>query len=138
MQVTSYQMHHVLNCFCKKLGRTGQAADRTGRGEEKRVGDEASLTPGTVREAAREKITREIFQKIAGAGVTEASPPPVEGVSEGRPETPAAEARFTYDVIAPGLPKRRATLAGGDARSLIRRLAQLESPAPPARTDSWI
>jgi hypothetical protein len=141
MQVTSYQMHHVLNCFCKKLGRAEQGANHPGRAGEKRSGDEVSLSPDAVREAALEKITQEILLKIADAGSPEtAAPaggaPAADGRAAGSAETPGT--RFTYDVIDSARPKRRATLTGGDARSLIRRLAQLESPEPAAKTDSWI
>lgn len=144
MQVTSYQMHHVLNCFCKKLGRADQGETRSGRSGEKRSGDEVSLSPHAVREAALEKITQEILLKIAGAGSPETAAPaaPAGGApaADGRTAPPADTpgTRFTYDVIDSARPKRRATLTGGDARSLIRRLAQLESPEPAAKTDSWI
>jgi hypothetical protein len=143
MQVTSYQMHNVLECYSKKLGRSQRSEKPPGRPEETRPADAVSLSNGANRQAALEKISREIMVKITGAGARGAV---AEETREDVPEAavPAAEgeaqspARFTYDVIDSVQRKHRATLTEGDTPGLMQSLNPLRAAQKAHRTDSWI
>lgn len=143
MQVTRYQMQNVMDCFSKKLSRVARSEKPSTPPKEPRAAEETPLASETNRQAALEKISREIFSKITGAeGAESLGEEPRGGAEEAAgPQAPGGgplEARFIYDVIDSLQHRRRATLAEGDAQSLMRRLNQVQSGTPRHRTDSWI
>jgi hypothetical protein len=137
MQITTSQMHHVIDCFCRRLRKNPE----TGRSE----GDAARnpTDPGAIaaelsRTAAMTKISEQVFQTIAqaggqggGAGVPAADKEPVEGATRG------SEISFTFNVIDAVNRKQTATLAAGDDGTLIRRLGQLAETRRTRATESW-
>ena len=63
MRVTHYQMHHVLDCYSKKLSRASKEEKTRPTGAD-HAPDEVSLSAESLRQAALEKISLRIFSKI--------------------------------------------------------------------------
>jgi hypothetical protein len=143
MQVTSYQMHHVIECFSKKLSRNRESDLRT-HGQPSRTADEAGLNREDSRQAAIESISERIVKKIAqsGAHVDEQAAVPEEpGTDIGDSAVPVVgtESRFTYRVVDSISPKRRVMSVSGKPSQLMQRLDQLaKGEEPPKTTDSWV
>jgi len=63
MQVTSYQMRNVLECYRKKLGRAGARENPAG-GSLKKTADDIALASDTSRMAAMDKISQQVLSKV--------------------------------------------------------------------------
>jgi hypothetical protein len=142
MQVSSYQMHTMLECYSKKLSRAradGNSAD----GGPKGMAGEAVWSPESSRQAAMEKISRQVLDKVtdvvALSRSQEKTPPELPGENEdaaSRAEPPATE--FTYTVIDSVNHKRISRMAVGDPAALIRRLDQMAEKESMSKTESWV
>ena len=90
MQVTSYHMHSLLECYSRKLSR----ARRSDEGSLQRSRGEAGLSAEKSREATMDKISRQVLDKISD----------VVSLSRSRGETAAAgdETRRTPEAAGPG------------------------------------
>lgn len=109
MQVTSYQMHSMLECYSRKLSR----ARRADEASPQRSRGEGALSPESSREATMDKISRQVLEKISD----------VVSLSRSREEaSPAdAETRGVPDSAGAARPAR----GGADHRTV-------------AKTDSWV
>lgn len=63
MQVTRYQMHNVLECYSKKLGRA-RVKENVGTGSGRKSAEEITLSSDTSRLAAMDKISRQVLDKV--------------------------------------------------------------------------
>jgi hypothetical protein len=63
MRVTDYQMHHVLDCYSKKLSKARREGKPMPAAPEA-AGDEVSLSTESLRQAALDKISRRISSKL--------------------------------------------------------------------------
>jgi hypothetical protein len=90
MQVTSYQMHSLLECYSRKLSR----ARRSDEASPQRSRGEAGLSAENSREATMDKISRQVLDKISD----------VVSLSRSRGETAAAgdETRRASEAAGPG------------------------------------
>jgi hypothetical protein len=129
MQITTYQMHNVIDCFCRRLSRN-QAPEKTHGDSDRNVQDPAAFAPEISRKAAMHKISEQVLNTIAQAA-DEAGDRPVGGPA------PPAESSFTFNVIDAINRKQTATLAAGDAGTLIKRLGQLAENRRTGTTESW-
>jgi hypothetical protein len=142
MQVTSYQMRNVLDCFCKKLSQTRKQEKAEGPSTPKMAGDMA-LTLEDSRKATMDKISEQVLQKINEAGgLTQPPAPASEAPFEGNGAVDGAgehaDAIFTFNVIDAIDQKRTATLAVGNTTALIKRLDRLAQAQRSNKTESWV
>jgi hypothetical protein len=142
MQVTSYQMHNVLDCFCKKLSQTWKQENLEGPLTPKMTG-EMALTLESSRKATMDKISEQVLHKINEAGAltqppAQASGAPFGGNAAADDAGEYAETSFTFNVIDAVDQKRTATLAVGNTTALIRRLDQLAQTQRSTKTESWV
>jgi len=142
MQVTSYQMRNVLDCFCKKLSQTRKQEKPEGTLTPKTTG-EMTLTPESSRKATMDKISEQVLQKINEAGgltraPAQAAETPFGGNGAADDAGGLAEASFTFNAIDAIDQKRNATLAVGNTTALIKRLDQLTQAQRPTKTESWV
>lgn len=142
MQVTSYQMRNVLDCFCKKLSQTRQQEKAEDPLALKMTG-EMALTPESSRKATMDKISEQVLHKINEAGglaqpPAQASAAPFGGNGAADDAGEHADASFTFNVIDAIDQKRTATLAVGSTTALIKRLDQLSQAQRSTKTESWV
>jgi len=142
MQVTSYQMRNVLDCFCKKLSQTRQQEKAEDPLTLKMTG-EIALTRESSRKATMDKISEQVLHKINEAGgltqpPAQASAAPSGGNSAADDAGEHADASFTFNVIDAIDQKRTATLAVGSTTALIKRLDQLSQAQRSTKTESWV
>ena len=142
MQVTSYQMRNVLDCFCKKLSQTRKQEKQEGPLTPKMTGEMALTLEGS-RKATMDKISEQVLHKINEAGGL--TQPPAQasealfggnGAADDAGEH--AETSFTFNVIDAIDQKRTATLAVGNTTALIRRLDRLAQAQRSNKTESWV
>ena len=142
MQVTSYQMRNVLDCFCKKLSQTRKQEKQEGPLTPKMTG-EMALTLESSRKATMDKISEQVLHKINEAGgLTQPPAQASEALFGGNGAADDAgehvETSFTFNVIDAVDQKRTATLAVGNTTALIRRLDQLAQTQRSTKTESWV
>ena len=142
MQVTSYQMRNVLDCFCKKLSQTRKQEKPEGPLTPKMTG-EMALTLESSRKATMDKISEQVLHKINEAGALTQPPAPASGAPFGGSGAADdageyAQTSFTFNVIDASDQKRTATLAVGNTTALIRRLDRLAQAQRSNKTESWV
>ncbi|TFG44305.1 MAG: hypothetical protein E4H48_00590 [Syntrophobacterales bacterium] len=141
MQVTSYQMRNVIDCFCKKLSQTRKQEKPENPLSPKMTGEMALMPEGS-RKATMDKISEQVLHKINEAGgLTRPPAQPSEALFDGNGTADDAgahaETSFTFNVIDAIDQKRTATLAVGNATALIKRLDQLARAQGSTKTESW-
>jgi hypothetical protein len=142
MQVTSYQMHNVLECYRKKLSRTPGNEKSANFPSKKMVGDLA-LSPETSRMATMDKISQQVLDKVTDVVAFSNSPDPSRNETQGNTGggesvgEPATE-EFKYHVMDSINHKRTARLPMGDPAALARRLDQMAERPSANTTDSWV
>ena len=142
MQITSYQMHNVLECYRKKLSRTPGNEKSANFPSKKMVGDLA-LSPETSRMATMDKISQQVLDKVTDVVAFSNSPDPSRNETQGNTGggesvgEPATE-EFKYHVMDSINHKRTARLPMGDPAALARRLDQMAERPSANTTDSWV
>ena len=142
MQVTSYQMHNVLECYRKKLSRTPGNEKSANFPSKKMVGDLA-LSPETSRMATMDKISQQVLDKVTDAVAFSNSPDPLRNETQGATGgdksagEPATE-EFTYHVMDSINRKRTARLPMGDSTALARHIDQMAEKPSANTADSWV
>jgi len=142
MQVTSYQMRNVLDCFCKKLSQTRKQEKPEGALTPKMT-DEMALTLENSRKATMDKISEQVLHKINEAGAltqppAQASGAPFGGNGAADDAGECLQTSFTFNVIDAVDQKRTATLTVGNSPALIKRLDQLAQAQQSTKTESWV
>jgi hypothetical protein len=142
MQVTSYQMRNVIDCFCKKLSQTRKQEQPEAPFTPKMT-DAMALTPESSRKATMDKISEQVLNKINEAGgliqpPAQAPKAKLEGNGAAEDAGEHVDASFTFNVIDAIDQKRTATLAVGNTTALIRRLDQRAQAQRLSKTESWI
>ncbi|MCU0559001.1 MAG: hypothetical protein MUD16_02270 [Desulfobacterales bacterium] len=129
MQITTYQMHNVLECFCRRLSKNREPEKAHG-GPARSAPDPTAAAPEISRRAAMDKISEQVLHTIAQAA-DEA------GESPGGKTPPPVESSFTFNIIDAINRKQTATLAAGDAGALIKRLGQMAENRRGRTSESW-
>ena len=142
MQVTSYQMRNVIDCFCKKLSQTRKQEKPESPFLSPKMTGEMALTLEGSRKATMDKISEQVLHKINEAGgLTRPPAQPSEALFDGNGTADDAgahaETGFTFNVIDAIDQKRTATLGVGKATALIKRLDQLARAQGSTKTESW-
>jgi hypothetical protein len=142
MQVSSYQMHNVLECYSRKLSRTRKNEKPAGD-LPKKIAEEQALSPETSRQATMAKISRQVLDKVTDVvalSLFQEKPPPESPEHDGdaaAAQAPA-ETEFTFNVIDAINRKRTSRLAMGDPATLIRRLDPIAEKPSASKTESWV
>jgi hypothetical protein len=141
MQVTSYQMRNVIDCFCKKLSQT-RKQEQPEAPLTPKMTDAMALTPESSRKATMDKISEQVLNKINEAGgliqpPAQAPEVKLEGNGTAGDAGEHVDASFTFNVIDAIDQKRTATLAVGNTTALIRRLDQRAQTQRLSKTESW-
>ena len=77
MQVSSYQMQNVLECFGRRLSRM-RKNEKPAEGLPKKIADEQALSAESSRQATMEKISRQVLDKgTDGVALSLSQPTPV-------------------------------------------------------------
>ena len=142
MQVSTYQMHSILESYSKKLSRA-RTRGKSAEGGPKEMAEEAVWSPESSRQVTMENISRQVLDKVTDVvalsrsqeKTTPESPGP-DNTAPGADEPPATE--FTFNVIDSVNRKRISRLAVGDPAALIRRLDQTAEKASTSKTESWV
>jgi len=128
MQITSYQMHNVLECYRKKL-KPDVWKRKICKLPVEKMGGERTLSPETSRMATMDKISQQVFDKVTDVVAFSNSPNPSR--NETQENTPGDESvgepateEFTYHVMDSINRKRTARLPMGDPTALTRHLDQ--------------
>jgi hypothetical protein len=142
MYVPSYQMHNVLNVYSKQL-RHNMASEGKNKAPGTQSADRVSLTVEERRQAAIEKVSKDIFDKITSFGsltetrrrITEQARSNSE--KKALPDT-AQKTNFVFNAIDSINKKQTNTLSVEDSSFLIQRLEQLAKEAGDKKTESWV
>ena len=142
MQVSTYQMHSILECYSRKLSRARTSA-KSAEGGPKEISEEAVWSPESSRQVTMENISRQVLDKVTDVvalsrtrdKTTPESTKP-DGDAPVAKEPPATE--FTFNVIDSVNRKRISRLAVGDPAALMRRLDQMTEKASISKTESWV
>ena len=142
MYVPSHQMHHVLNHFCKQLSRQTIANRRTSDAL-KPSADDIKVSPDRKRQAAMEKVSNEIFNKITGGGSAKGDhrqfnhrpdeiPQDLDGTEK------QVHNEFVFNVIDHVNQKQTNSLPVEDSNFLTKRIEKLAQEAVHKKMDSWV
>lgn len=142
MNITTSQMHNVIDCFCRRLRKNPEPEKPDGDSARKAMVQEG-LAPEISRNAAMSKISEQVLHTIAQAGeqiggLPPGSPAGKEAAGDaGEGRSPLPDSSFTFSVIDAVNHKQTATLAAGDPGTLIKRLGQLAETRRTRATESW-
>jgi len=142
MFVPSYQMHNVLNVYSKQLRHNMTSATRKNLSEKLPV-DQVSLTPEGKRRTTIEKVSKDIFEKIARFVTQNRVDQQPGGRAKEEVEKETAtddtkESTFVYNVIDTINQKRRNTISVENSSFLIKRFEQLSNEAVDKKMESWV
>lgn len=126
MQVTSHQMHNVIECYSKKLSRA-RKTDKPAGSPLISMAEELAISPETARNATMEKICRQVLDKIADVVAPPLSPEGMPGIAspegiDSQASKEAIAARFTLNVMQSIDRKQTANSVIRDSAGLIRRM----------------
>ncbi len=141
MNVPSYQMHNVLNVYSKQL-RHNMRSERKTETPVTASADRVSLTVEERRQAAIDKVSKDIFDKITRFGslteIRRRSSEHSGGESEKEAQLDKAiKTKFVFNAIDGINNKQTNTLSVEDSSFLVRRLEQLAKEAGDKKTESW-
>jgi len=142
MQVSSYQMHNVLECFSRKLSRM-RKNEKPADGLPKKIPDEQAFSPESSRQATMAKISRQVLDKVTDVvalslSQEKAPPDSLENERDAAAASEPAETEFTFNVIDAINRKHTSRLAMGDPATLIRRLGPMAEKPMASKTESWV
>jgi hypothetical protein len=140
MQISSYQMHNVLNVYSKQLSRN-ESSDKTKTQIKKTLTDQISLSPEGKRKSTLDKVYKEILNNISSLGKNAATDR-FEGnhSQDGQASTVESnvskENEFVFNVIDKVNTKKTTKLSAKDSNFLINRLEQLAKEAVEKKGDT--
>ena len=144
MEITSYQMHNVLNCYSKQLSQNRRGDKSVA---EKRNGGDGPQRSGSggKREATLEAISNDIYHKLTdltslNSAREEAAPAQDERFnSNPETETPSHKpTEFVFNVIDRLNRKITNQLSVEDSSGFVKRLEMMEKEAVDSKIESWI
>jgi len=142
MQVSSYQMQNVLECFGRRLSRM-RKNEKPAEGLPKKIADEQALSAESSRQATMEKISRQVLDKVTDVVAlslsqekTAPESPENGGDADAAPDPAGTE--FTFNVIDAINRKRTGRLSMGDPAALFRRLDRMAEKPSASKTESWV
>ena len=142
MQVPSYQMHNVLNCYCRRLSQNRDDGKQK-MSLNKSAVDQISLSEEGKRQATMDRVSKDIYNKITNLDSIDTlkrqngNPAQPEADTGGDVETEEAS-QFKFNVIDKINGKMANTLPVEDSQVLIKRLQQLATKTVDKKTESWI
>ena len=133
MQVSTYQIHNVLNVYSKQLSQD-RSTPKFKAGYKRNLADQINLSNEGKRKATIEKVAQDIVSKISDFGSRSKSktgqPDRLEERNEDQFESDhKREAPFVYNVIDELNKKTTTALSVKDTSFLVNRLEQLAKDA---------
>ena len=133
MQISSYQMHNVLNVYSKQLSqnRTGAKTKLT---FNKPLEDQINLSPEGKRKATMEKVAKDIVDKIGRLGTNQRKDQSkielsLNGQLKEIETQKSVDSKFVFNIIDEVNRKKKTTLSVEDTKFLMKRLEQLAKGA---------
>lgn len=124
MPIPSYQMHNVLNVFCRRFGKPGSGFEKRYDGD--RSTEEYSRQARMRRQALIDKVVIDIIAKISRSGLepnpAELDTQPLSPVGKPEADVGAASGRFVYHVIDEQNRTVTRELSVDDSDFLLRRI----------------
>jgi hypothetical protein len=143
MQITNYQMRNVLACYGKKLSRM-RTPDRLAVGQPGMIVEQLAISPETTRKATMEKISQQLFEKIADVVALQPGqegpqgPPSDAGIDSGTSKQSAAVEPLAFSLAESSYPERAADPAAIQSAAWIRRSEQSTERTISRKADPWI
>lgn len=144
MEITSYQMHNVLNCCSKQLSQNRRGARSAAANRDGGDGALRSETGGK-REATLEAVSNKIYDKITDLDSLSTAR---KGSAPGQQEAPGLERQketpsqkpteFVFNVIDRLNRKITNQLSVEDSSSFVKRLEKMDKEAVDKKIESWI
>lgn len=133
MNVSTYQIHNVLNVYSKQLSQD-RSAPKLKSGYKRNLTDQINLSPEGKRRATIEKVAQEILSKISDYGAknerkTEEQDRFEEKEKAHFESNHKREAAFVFNIIDELNKKRTTALSVKDTDFLVNRLDQLAKEA---------
>ena len=133
MQISSYQMHNVLNVYSKQLSQS-RTGDKIKLTFNKPLEDQINLSPEGKRKATIERVAKDIVDKISRLGTNQRKDQAKIDLSlDGQPKEKATQksvdSKFEFNVIDEVNRKKKTTLSVEDTKFLMKRLEQLAKDA---------
>lgn len=144
MEITSYQMHNVLNCYSKQLSQNRRDAKSAAANRDGGDGTLRSESGGK-REATLEAVSNNIYNKITdlnslNTAREEAAPSQQETAGlEQQVERPSHKpTEFVFNVIDRLNRKITNQLSVEDSSGFVKRLGKMDKEAVDKKIESWI
>lgn len=144
MEITSYQMHNVLNCYSKQLSQNRRGAKSAAVNRDGGSGTLRSESGGK-REATREAVSNDIYNKLTDLDslntAREESAPSQQETQrlEQQNEKPSQKpTEFVFNVIDRLNRKITNQLSVEDSNGFVKRLEKLDKEAVDKKIESWI
>ena len=144
MQITSYQMHNVLNCYSRQLSQNRRSAKSSAvnrQGENDTLRSES----GGKREATLEAVSNDIYNKLTDLTSLDTTSQENATVQQKLPDPEQSQERsnqqpteFKFNVIDRLNRKITNQLSVEDSSGFIKRLEKLEKEAVEKKIESWI
>ena len=144
MEITSYQMHNVLNCYSKQLSQNRKGAKSTAVNRD--GGDDTLRSEsGGRREATLEAISNDIYNKLTdlnslntareqAAPVHQEAHKPEQQSQKHRPKP----TEFVFNVIDRLNRKITNQFSVEDSGGFVKRLEKMDKEAVDKKIESWI
>lgn len=129
MQISSYQMHHVLNDYGRRLGQSKTASGHKSANPKEPL-DKIRLSAEGKRQTVIEQVAASIVERITRFGprdeVDQQIMDQLQGEIDKRPELEGRKAsEFVFNVIDEEKGKTTNTLSDENSKSLLQRLEEL-------------
>ena len=133
MQISSYQMHHILNDYGRRLGQN-KAAPKEKAGEAKMPSDKIRLSAEGKRRTVIEQVAASIVDRITRFGprddVDREIMDQLQNEIDQQPELEGRQAsEFVFNVIDTEEGKTTNTLSAENSKALLQRLEELARTA---------
>lgn len=133
MQISSYQMHHILNDYGRRLGQN-KAAPKEKPASAKAPADKIRLSAEGKRRTVIEQVAASIVDRITRFGprddVDREIMDQLQNEMDNRPDLQGQRAsEFVFNVIDGEKGKTTNTLSAEDAKALLQRLEELTRKA---------
>lgn len=131
MYIPSYQMHNVLNVYCKQLSKNRVGGSSKNQ-FQKSITDQIKFSPEGKRKATIERVAKEILDKISHLGnQNEEDQVALEASyhEQGKQGETKKNNKFIFNVIDELNTKKQNSLSVEDTSFLVNRLEQLVKEA---------
>jgi len=135
MQVSSYQMHNVLNHYSRRLSRRLLSQDAR-KADNRLEGEPVEMSPGDRQRAGRETVSKQIFNKIKEVvSRCRASQPSQKEIQTN--DENLKNRHFVYNVIDPVNHQKTNRRVIDDSSFVMKRLDKTEANKVGSKLAFW-